>query len=150
MTATAAQIAQVRRMVAEPTSTTYSDVLIQGFIEANALPDENGEEPRIPIKDMVRPVTMTAYQDVLDLTANPDWIATYDLNAAAADIWTEKAATTAADYNFSADGGKYDRAQVYEQFMAQARHYHSRSSVKTIKTKPQPHRRLQGGVQGNP
>jgi hypothetical protein len=137
-------------MVAEPTVTTYTDVLIQGYIEGYPLTDENGEEPKIPIRDMVRPVVIVAYQDVLDLGANPDWIATYDLNAAAADIWEEKAAAVASDYTFSADGGHYLRSDVYEQFMKQARHYRSRASIKTIKGKPQPHRRLQGGIQGSP
>lgn len=146
MTATADQIAQVRRMVAEPDVITYWDTLIQGIIESYPLPDENGEEPRIPIVDMVRPVVMTAYQDELDLVANPDWIATYDLNAAAADIWEEKASGVVGNFDFSADGGNYSRSQVYMQYMKQARHYRSRQSVRTIKAKPQPHRRLQGGI----
>jgi hypothetical protein len=147
MAATAEQIAQVRRMVAEPTTTTYSDATIKGMIEAHPLTDENGEEPRIPIVDMVHPVVVTAYQDPLDLVDNPDWLPTYDLYSAAADVWTEKAASVADNYNFTADGGNYSRSNVYEQYMKQARHYRSLRSITTVNYKSQPHRRLQGGVQ---
>ena len=85
MTASAAQIAQLRRMVAEPATTTYSDAALQGYIEAYPLLDQRGEPPYT--YDYATPPAQVA---------NPEWIATYDLHAAAADVWEEKAATTAA------------------------------------------------------
>lgn len=112
---TAAQIATIRRMVAEPTTTTYSDALITTFIEAYPLMDERGELP-YTWSSAVPPVQVV----------NAEWVATYDLNAAAADIWQEKAGGLAALYDFSADGGNYSRSQAYEQAMKQARYYRAR------------------------
>mgnify|MGYP006883612455 FL=1 len=65
------------------------------------------------------------------ITVNADWIATYDLNAAAAEIWDEKAADLSDKYNFSADGGRYDRSQAYMQACAMAAKYRGRSVAKS-------------------
>lgn len=122
MTATAAQKTLLRRMTATSISdTTYTDTVLGEYIERYALLDANGEEPQ----------TLDTSTNPPTWTANTNWIATYDLNAAAADIWEEKAATAAADFDFTADGGNYSRSQVYEQFMKNARHYRSRRSAKT-------------------
>ena len=103
MAATAAQIAQVRRMVAEPTTGTYSDVMLASYIESYPLIDADGHEP-----------------------SETDWTATYDLNAAAADVWEEKAATVADNVDFSADGASYSLSQKYEQAMARVRYHRAR------------------------
>ena len=84
MTATAAQVTLMRRMIAEPTVTTYSDSDIRGYIERYPLMDGLGNVPYV--ESETTPGT---------LEINADWIATYDLNAAAADIWAEKAAALA-------------------------------------------------------
>ena len=117
---TAAQIAQLRRMVAEPATTTYSDALLTTIIEGYACLDANGRMP-IYWSSTLPPVA----------TLNPNWVATYDLNAAAAQIWEEKAAVPAADYDMNVDGGNYTRSQVYEQAMKQARHYLARRKAST-------------------
>lgn len=127
MTATAAQIARVRRMTGEPGTETYTDTDIQAYIEAHPLEDARGEGPWV--ESTTTPGT---------LEANPDWTATYDLNAAAADVWEEKAAVLAGDYDFQADGGSYSRSQAYDQAMRQARHFRSRRSVRTITLRPEP------------
>lgn len=123
MTATAAQILQVRRMTDEPTTTTYADATIQAFIEQYPLLDERGEKPYVWDTSTSPPT-----QD-----ANDDWIATYDLNAAAAVIWEEKAAAVAEDYDFSADGGNYSRSQVNTQFLQMAAMYRSRRASKSLR-----------------
>lgn len=110
-----AQIAQVRRAVNESTTTTYSDADMRAFIEDHPLVDADGFSPD---------------QD--------SWTATYDLNAAAADIWEEKAGSRADDFDFSADGGNYSRSQSYEQAMKQARYFNSRRSLKTVTMEPTP------------
>jgi hypothetical protein len=112
---TAAQIATVRRMVAEPATTTYSDALITTFIEAYPLQDERGELP----------YTWSSATPPAQVV-NDRWVATYDLNAAAADIWQEKAGSLAALYDFAADGGNYSRSQAFEQAMKQARYFRAR------------------------
>ncbi len=123
MTATAAMIARVRRMVNEPTDAGgYTDALIQTYIETYPHMDERGLEPYWWDHSTTPPTH----------TANDDWIPTYDLNAAAADIWEEKAAVAAQDYSFSADGGNYSRNQVYEQYMKNARHYRARRAPRTM------------------
>jgi hypothetical protein len=124
MTATAAQIAQVRRMVNEPDDTTYDDDAISGYIEDYPRLDERGEVPYTWDTSTSPPT-----QD-----DNDDWIPTYDLAAAAADIWAEKAAILAQDYNFrSADGASFNRREVYEQYMNQSRYYRSRRKPSTHK-----------------
>jgi len=128
MTATAAQIAQVRRMTNEPLTTTYSDAAITTLIESYPVMDELGTEP------YYWNYTTTPPSKV----ANIDWIPTYDLNAAAADVWAEKASVLSTDFDFNADGGSYTRSQAYEQAMKQQRHYASRRAPTTIRLRPAP------------
>ena len=130
MAATAAMAARLRKMVDEPTEATYDDDLIDDYIEAYALLDVLGNDP-YEIDFSTEPPT---------LSERDEWIPTYDLNAAARDIWEEKAAAIAEDFDFSADGGKYSRSQKFEQYMKKARHYGSRRSMKTIKLHPYPRR----------
>lgn len=122
MTATAAMIAQVRRMVNESDSTTYSDATIQSYIETYPLLDERGQEPYTYDTSTTPPTQDT----------NEDWIATYDLHAAAADIWEEKAATVADKVDFEADGGRYSCSQKAEAYMKLARSHRARRSIGTI------------------
>jgi hypothetical protein len=122
MTATAAQVRQLRRMVNEPVATSdYDDEDIKDYIERYPHIDERGEQPYTWDTSTTPPS-----QD-----ANTGWIPTYDLHAAAADVWEEKAAVVAQDFAFNADGGNYQRNQVYEQYMAQARHHRARRTAKT-------------------
>lgn len=121
MTATDAQIAQVRRMVAESTTDTYSDDLIAAYIERYPHIDEQGE----------RPYTLSSDAPP-EQVENTNWIPTYDLHAAAADIWEEKAAVPAQDFDFSEDNiGSYKRSQVYEQYMKQCRFHRARRMPST-------------------
>ena len=123
VSATADQIAQVRRMVAEPTTTTYTDLAIKAAIERYPQMDEFGQEPWI----------WTVVDGVKTRSENDDWVDTYDLNAAAAEIWQEKSGTLTATTDFSADGGNYSDSQKYSQAMSQARFYLSRRSAKTVR-----------------
>lgn len=122
MAATDAQISQLRRMTNELDDTTYGDDILATYIETYPLLDERGEEPYTWDTSTSPPT-----QD-----ENDDWIDTYDLHAAAADIWEEKASVVAADFDFAADGGSYKRSQAYEQCMKQARYHRSRRSADVI------------------
>ncbi len=108
-------IARLRRMADEPmpqesgVEPVYSDEVLAEYIEAYPLPDLDGNLP--------------------DLDT---WTPTYDLNAAAADVWEEKAAALARRHDFSADGGRFNRSQQYEQALKQARHYRSRRAVRML------------------
>jgi hypothetical protein len=123
-------IDRLRRMIAESTSDTYSDLLLAEILARYPVEDIQGEAPLIESTEVV---TVPATYE-----RNPDWIPTYDLNAAAADIWAEKAASHAACFDFSADGGTYHRSQVYEQMMKQSRYYRARRNPSTITLRPEP------------
>jgi hypothetical protein len=123
-------ITTFRRMIAEPTTTTYSDLALAEYIKHYPVEDIQGEAPFIESTEQItEPETYER---------NPDWIPTYDLNAAAADIWAEKASGHAACFDFSADGGSYSRSQVYEMCMKQSRYYRARRSIGTITLRPEP------------
>ena len=121
--ATAAQIAELRRMCAEPTTTTYSDVALAAYIERYPLTDARGQEPFTWDVSTVPPSRLD----------NEAWVQTYDLHAAAADVWNEKAAALAHLYDFSADGGSYTRSQRVAQAQAQARYHLARRNLNTIR-----------------
>lgn len=122
MTATAEQIARLRRMVNEPSgSSSYSDDDLATIIERSPLLDAAGEAPTLA-----------------DGTVNTAWAATYDLNAAAAEMWEEKSSVLAQDYDFQADGGQYSRSQAYEQAMKQARYFRSKRAIRTFGLRPEP------------
>ena len=122
-----ADVAMLRRMVGEPTTTTYSDTTLVETIKKYPVEDARGEGP------LVESETTPGR-----LETNPDWTPTYDLNAAAGDIWAEKAATAAGNFDFSADGGNYSRSQVYKAMMEFSRYYRSRRGIKTITMRPEP------------
>ena len=123
MSATAAQIAQLRRMVNESDDTTYDDDAITVYIEAHPSIDERGEIPW----------TWDTLTEPPTKDENENWLPTYDLNAAASAIWMEKATVVAGDFDFSADGGNYSRSQVFQQYAGLARYYGARRKPGTIR-----------------
>jgi len=106
MTATATQIARLRRMVAEPTTDTYDDDALSTLIEEYPLTDSDGYE-----------------------SDEDDWTATYDLHAAAGDVWEEKAASVANRMDFDADGGNFSASQLYDQYQRSAAYHLARRSA---------------------
>lgn len=128
MTATATQIAELRRKVAEPTTATYSDAALKAYIERYPLMDVRGEEPHTWDTSTAPPSTV----------ANTDWIATYDTNSAAADVWDEKAATLAQDFDFRSEGREFNRSQTYLQAQQRAMYYRSRRAMRTITARMYP------------
>ena len=101
---------ELRQMTAEPTTATYSDGDLIAILQKFALIDSDGLEPD-----------------------DTDWVPTYDLNAAAANVWRKKAAALASLYDFTADGGTFHRSQAYKQAMAQARHYNSMRAPSSLR-----------------
>ena len=123
MAATAQEVRRLRRMVAETTTTTYDDPDLATYIEQYPCLDERGEEP----------YTWDTSTEPPTQDANEAWIATYDLAAAAADIWAEKAAAVADRYDLSDQGRSQSRSQMYAQYMANARHWRMRRRPKTAR-----------------
>ena len=128
MAATAAMAARLRRMVDEATEATYTDEVIDDYIESYPLIDQLGTDP-FEIDYDTTPPTISELDE---------WIPTYDLHAAAAEIWEEKAAAIADEFTFSADGGSYSRSKKYEQYMAHSRSHRSRRSAKSIELLVEP------------
>lgn len=60
---------------------------------------------------------------------------TYNLNAAAAQIWREKAASTAAFYTFKTDNQSFDRSQWFDHCMKMAQFYDGEAGIKTSRLK---------------
>lgn len=121
MTATAAQIAQLRLMVAEPTAATYSDAALTTIIEQHPCTDAAGYYPVLASG-----------------STNTAWTATYDLNAAAGQVWEYKAAALASGYDFTDRGQSFSRSQAFNQAMWSARYFRSRRRPDTITLQPEP------------
>lgn len=110
MAANSSHIVRIRRMVAEPNDDNgYTTDVLAEIIEQYPLADANGVAP-----------------------GESGWVATYDLHAAAAEIWTEKAASRADNMDFSADGSRFDHADQYENAMKMARYYAARRAPGSI------------------
>lgn len=117
MAASLAMVAKLRRMINDTDVQEYASDELTGYLELYPLVDSAGLFP--------------------DETG---WVASYDFHAAAADLWSEKAATVAVDFDFDADGGKYTRSQVHAQYMKQAKYHSSRRAIGSIQVEvsPQP------------
>ena len=117
MSATAAMRSTLRRYIAEADdSNGYDNETLDGVIESYPVLDERGEEP-YTWDTSTQPPT----QD-----SNDDWIVTYDLHAAAAQVWEEKAGGVAHLFTFSADGGQYVRSETYKQMMQMVSYHRAR------------------------
>lgn len=116
-------IDQLRRMVAEPTTDTYDDATLAAYLTRYPLRDAAGAWPE-----------------------DAAWVGFWDVNQAAADVWEEKAAAVAADFDFSADGGQYSRSQVHAQMLAMARRCRARRAAAAVEMTvyPPPGRSWQG------
>lgn len=56
----------------------------------------------------------------------------YDLNAAAADIWRGKAANAAKYFDFQTDNHRVSKSQLYKQFMEMAHFYEGQSETRSF------------------
>jgi hypothetical protein len=125
MAATAAQIAQLRRMCGLASDdATYTDQVLAWYIESYPLADEWG----------MLPYRRDASTTPAGQTANESWVSTYDLAAAAADVWEERAAGYAGQYDVNADGASRTLSQQYEHAAGRARYWRSRRSAKSVRT----------------
>ena len=100
-------VARLRRMIAEPTTGSppgpYTDADLVAAIERYPVPDP---EDVYPDED--------------------GWIPSYDLAMAASEIWSEKAANVAANYDFSAGDESFSKSQQYTHALQQARYWQAK------------------------
>lgn len=116
MTVTAAMITKFKTMVGEDTDCNLTDAQITVFISEHPVADRFCEEP----------LTWNMSTSPPTSSANADWIATYDLHAAAADYWEGELAKVAGQFDFEADGGKFSRSQKIANFERQRAYHLSR------------------------
>ncbi len=64
--------------------------------------------------------------------AGSRWAPTWDLNAAAAAGWEQKAALVSGRFNFAADQQRFDRSQVHAMCLEQADRYRRRGAGTTV------------------
>lgn len=128
MTATAAMRAELRRMIDEPEEATYDDDALDVYIERYPTIDVLGTTP-IEVDYSTEPPT---------LSEKDEWIPTYDLHAVAGDIWLEKSAVVAEDYNVTADGSTLQRGNVQKQYKEQSRIHRARRKVGTVTLRVEP------------
>jgi hypothetical protein len=114
MAPSVADIARLRRMTNEPTTTPYTDDLLSTYLSAWPLVDKNG-------------LTID--------NGGTSWIEAYDLHAAAADIWEEKASVRSDKHDFTADGANYSASQMYEYAIEQAKHHRAEQKAQ-VKRQP--------------
>ncbi len=129
MSATTAMRTQLRRMIAEPTKRHYDDTALDTIIEQHPLHDLNGNHPYTEDSSG-------------NLITNPDWTATYDLNAAAADIWLEKSSrATEENFDHQETSGRSalwrGKSAVTANAIKMHRLYAARRAAKSIHVQPQ-------------
>lgn len=126
MTVTPEHIARLRRMVAEPDSTTYTDYDLKTVIARYPVTDDNGQEPYDGTTGARPPAPVV----------NPYWLPTYDLARAAAEVWDEKAAALAAKFDFSEDGQSFRQSQQHAHAVQQAVYWLKRRRVGAVELVP--------------
>jgi hypothetical protein len=114
MTIPNSDVERLRRMTNEPTDINgYNDATLREYITLWKAIDSEGR----------------SFEET-------DWVETYDLHAAAADIWEEKAAALFDKHDFSADSSSFSASQMYENARSMAEHHRARqkpTSKKSVK-----------------
>src|SRR5688572_12149847 len=108
-------IKRLRRMVNELDDTIYKDEDIASYLGMYPTVDSEGRS-----------------------SDEDEWVEGYDLHAAAANIWEEKAALVSSKHDFTADGASYSSNQMYENYMDQSRYHAARARITTKKVVKRP------------
>ena len=113
-------------MVNEPDdSNGYTDELLRAYLERYPSTDERG----------VDPYYYDTATDPPTQVATPGWYPVWDTHAAAADIWDEKAAGEADEYDYPLienQPGVARRSQLYDQYSREARKHRGRRRAGTV------------------
>ena len=114
--ALADDIRRLRRLTAEPTQTTYTDADLTEILGRCLTYDAEGRKPSTHGGVLLD----TLYQT------------TYDVYRAAAEVWEEKAATVAPEFDYSGDGANLSLSQKHAQYMQQAASMRARANVAIV------------------
>ena len=132
MTPPLADILRLRRMINEnDDSNGYTDEVLSSYIVLWPAIDSEGRS-----------------------SDEDNWTESYDLHAAAADLWEEKAAKVSANHDFSADGSSFSANQMYTNAMEMAGHHRARQKPTSKKVAKRPTEinsdsNLYGGIYAN-
>lgn len=116
-----ALICRFRDMVAVD-GACLDDPSAEAIIAQYAVSDRFGQEP----------LTWDCTQTPPTSAENPAWLPTYDLHAAAEDVWSRRAAQLAPDYDFSADGASLSRSQRFEHANQRAAYHAARKRARVV------------------
>lgn len=100
MTPREAALARVTRLGATGLRPALSGDEVENIVDSYLLPDLAGLLP-----------------------AAPGYVPTYDTNAAIAEVWAQKAAVVAADFDFKADDAEYSKGDVLAHMLAMEAKY---------------------------
>lgn len=85
-------------------------------------------EPVLEEGDLADLVELAKRSDRYGVLPDDDaWVPTWDLNYAAAEGWSIKAARASSDFTYSDDAGSYNRREVYDMCADREKHYRSRA-----------------------
>jgi len=91
-------VLRLRRMTAITGSAEYTDAMLLDAIQRYPVDDADGNAPYAS-----------------------GWTETFDLALASSEIWEEKAAALAVNFDFDADGAAFQKSQQYDHYVNQAR-----------------------------
>ena len=93
---------------------------LERMVAASAVPTLDAAE----VDDLM---LMAARNDSVNVPpGEPLWVATYDLNAAAAEGWRWKAGRVAGEYTIGQDGSSLNRSDMHKHCLAMAAYYDQR------------------------
>lgn len=112
MPLSASETVRIRQLVSESTDDVFSDSDIQTVSDAMAkVIDASGYAP-----------SHASYTD------------TYDIYLLASELWRIKAGNFADEFDFAAEGGKFNRSQKYRMALDQAKRYSDMSRQRSSST----------------
>ena len=102
-------LALLKGMVAADDTPSLDDETVEALLDGCALNDAEGRAP-----------------------SDLDWIPTYNMNAAAYEGWTLKAAKAAGMIDFTADGHSFKRSDYIKHCLMMQAHYKKAMSPKAV------------------
>lgn len=82
------------------------------------------QRPALTAEEVLASIKAHPLPDVDGLTTlDPSWTPTWDVYAAAAELWGIKAGRVAGDFNFSADGANFSKGDVMAHCLAMEQKY---------------------------
>jgi hypothetical protein len=117
MAASTEDVRRLRRMMGDREGQRYTDADLAEAIESHPTVDTRGTNPTV-VDYTTNPPTRRE---------NPAWMPVYDLNAAAAELWEERASELSGNFDFRTDAGEqFSRSQAFEHAQERARHFRAR------------------------